>query len=381
MARTMGVARKSTGGKAPRPHTAPPPSRARGIPSLATYEAPVPVPEIQTRRKTRAETLRLRAHDDMSSTTELVPRAAHFNFLGLPAELRIRVYEMCVSVTEYITYDERDFCTCGQKHLDQPSAAAENTCKYVLKTGDKFKPRLPGCYYPLVPKYLDRQKWEIPRREYAQAYTTPKPHILEVSRQVRDEALPIFYAMNDFVFEDCECLWVTRWIYNVVRSEHLKHIKSITWDGPLINGGDEPRMEDDTLIQMSSIIMLAQLNIMGNCKLRFMPDDYGEDIHYACILHSKISSLVARKGLTAADAENELSRVDKHEVVGLVYCIVKKLSNFCEEVLDKHALTYLPAGLDGNSDWKRDCDCEDLEEGNEIAWLGRKLISGADGST
>ena len=103
----------------------------------------------------------------MSSTTEQVPRATHFNFLDLPAELRIRIYEMCVSVTEYITYDERDFCTCGQEHISQPSTTPEHTCKYVSKGHAKSKPRLPGCYYPVAPNYIGYQKWEISRGDYA----------------------------------------------------------------------------------------------------------------------------------------------------------------------------------------------------------------------
>lgn len=319
--------------------------RACGIPSLATYKAPVFAPEVQTKRTTRAETLRLKARNDTSSTTEVVPRATHFNFLGLPAELRIRIYEFCVSVTEYITYDKRDYCICGLKHFNQPSAVDQGACKYFPYGPGYISSRLPGCYYPVSPNYIDRSKWEISRREYARKLRTPRPHILAANRQIRDEALPIFYQTNDFVFEDCESLWVTRWLFNVVRPEHLKHIKSITWDGPLDWDDERRRLEDNTFVQMSSIIMLMQLKILGNCKLRLKPHVGNKKVHFACILHEKISSLVARKGLTAAHAENELSKVDELEVNGLIYCLAEKLSEFCREVSQSRAITYLPAGL------------------------------------
>jgi hypothetical protein len=374
MARVMQTARKSTGGKLPR--TASDPPRARGIPALATYEAPVP--KVQKRR-TRSEALRTRK--DVSSTTEEVSPATHFNFLKLPAELRIRIYEMCVSVTEYITYDERDFCTCGPKHISQPSTTTEHTCKYVSKGHAKSKPRLPGSYYPVAPNYIGYQKWEIPRGDYARAFKTPNPPILEANRQIRNEAFPIFYSMNDFVFEDCDCFKVTHWLCNGVKTEHLKHIKSITWDGPLLWDSERPNLEDNTFVQMSSIIMLMHLKILGNCKLRLMPDDDSYEIHFACILHDKIDCLVARKGLTAAHAENEHSRVDELEVNGLIYCLAKKLSDFCHEVWQVRALIYKPAGLGGNSDWKCSCDCDELEKRDMVPWLGRKFLPDAGGST
>ena len=353
------------------------PTAARGIPAFATYDAPVP--EVQVKRTTRAEARKVL--NNVRSTLKEVPRATHFNFLGLPPELRIRIYEMCVSVSEYITYDEGDFCTCGREHLSQSNAVAEHGCKYDSRNRGNFKPRLPGCFYPTAPNYIDNQKWDIPRKEYARTFKTPMPHILEVSREVRNEALPIFYAMNDFVFEDCDCFRVTHWLFNVVRPEHLEHIKSITWDGTLSWDGEMANLEDNTFVQMSSIIMLAHLKILKKCKLRLKSDLDFEDVHYACIIHEKISSLVARRSLTAAHAQNEKSKLDQLEVIGLVYCIARKLSDFCHEVNQVRSVTYRPAGLDGNSDWKCNCDCDELRKRGMIPWLGRKLLPSADGST
>ncbi|GAB7329271.1 hypothetical protein MBLNU13_g01078t1 [Cladosporium sp. NU13] len=108
--------------------------------------------------------------------------------------------------------------------------------------------------------------------------------------------------------------------------------------------------------------MLAQLMILGNCKLRLMADLDIQDVHCACILHNKISSLVACKGLTAVHAEDEKSKMDELEVNGLVYCIAKKLADFCHDVYQSRYVTYRPAGLDGNSDWKCNCDCDELKK-------------------
>ena len=89
--------------------------------------------------------------------------------------------------------------------------------------------------------------------------------------------MPVFYSMNDFVFEDCECSWVTHWIFNVVQPQHLKYIKSISWDGPLKYADANSTMEDNTFVQMSSIIMLMPLGILGHCKLRLIPAEDYED--------------------------------------------------------------------------------------------------------
>ena len=107
------MARDSIGRKATRAPTAP--ERFRGVPSLTTCE--VPALEVQT-TKAVTRTLRTREveSDNLVSTTKEVPREGPFNFMGLPPEVRLQIYEMCVPVTEYITYDERDLYTCGGIH-------------------------------------------------------------------------------------------------------------------------------------------------------------------------------------------------------------------------------------------------------------------------
>jgi hypothetical protein len=346
---------------------------------MATGE--VPVLEVQTKRTTQGKTLRSRKIEgqNVSSTTQEVPRTGPFNLLGLPAELRNKIYEFCVSVTEYFTYDERDFCTCGQKHINDPSP--ERTCKYVVQDRSKFKPRLPGCYYPLAPDYVVTGGFDIPRLEHMQAVRTPRPNILAANHQLRNEALPIFYAMNDFVFEDCECAAVTQWICNAAQPEQRKHIRSISWEGPLRLASGNRDLNDHTFLHMASIIMLMQLNILGKCKVRLIPQQH-EDIHFACILHDKISNLIQRKELTSADAENESSGLDELEVNGLIYCIARKLSDFLIHLIDRGALLeYRASGICGDSNWMSKCNCPGLQLGEKMSWIDRESLLTVGGST
>lgn len=336
MARTIQTARRYIGSKEPRETMAS--ERFRGVPSVTTCE--VPVLEVQT-TKAVTRTLRTRKveSDSLVSTRKVVPRQGPFNFMGLPPEIRLRIYEMCVSVIEYMTYDERDYCTCGGiDHRRPRDSEPEPKCKYVETPHgfsfehDGFTRRQPGRFYMVSPNYITPIHYPFNRYHhmcYINARMTPRPSILVANSLIRQEALPVFYSMNDFVFEDCDCSWVTRWLYDVVQPGHLKYIRSITWDGPLELGGNRFFLEHNTLALMSSIIMLKQLGILGNCKVRLMPDDGHGNIHFACILHDKISGIVERKGLTATHAKNEKSTVDETEVDGLVYCLAKKLSGFC----------------------------------------------------
>lgn len=240
MARTMQTARKSYSSRtSPRP-------RFRGIPYLTTYEAPVVI-------ETLSKALR---SDNVSFNKKKHEEKRPFRFLSLPAELRNKIYELCVSTSEYITYNERDYCICGgDEHFDQEKSEAEEICPFHQPfPHEGFTRRQPGCFYLISPYYrlpegpfagLDRRA----RKVHANARMTPMPRILEANSQIRGEALPIFYAMNDFVFEDCDCSWVSRWLYKL-QPQHLKHIKSISWDGPL-DSDNVSSLTDSSFVQMS----------------------------------------------------------------------------------------------------------------------------------
>lgn len=78
-----------------------------------------------------------------------------------------------------------------------------------------FRRRLPGRFYAKVIRYLPKLK----------SFTPPN---LKANRQIRNEALAVFFAVNDFVFEDCDARYLQRWIFGAVQPQHLRYIRSIT---------------------------------------------------------------------------------------------------------------------------------------------------------
>ena len=130
---------------------------------------------------------------------------------------------------------------------------------------------------------------------------------------------------------------------------------------------------------MSSIIMLMQLGILGQCSIRLIPERF-HMIHFACILQEKISKVIQRKGLAPTDTENENFTLDEHEVGGLIYCVVEKFTELCEVASKRGFLQYFPFELDENSDWKQNCACPVLSWG-EMSWIDKDSLSRANRST
>lgn len=194
---TASAAMKGTGGKAPRRQSKPfRPSGLRGVPTLATatFEpppAPPPLPASPHRlRKRPGAKKKTAVKKAYKAEVEAAESPKSFTLLGLPAELRTQIYELCVSTANYITYDDQDVCTCSTESLNKKH---EQQCKFK---GDdpvnpSFRPRLPGRFYAkVVQHHLDLKSFT--------------PPILQANRQIRNEPLPVFFAVNDFVFEDCD---------------------------------------------------------------------------------------------------------------------------------------------------------------------------------
>jgi len=54
-----------------------------------------------------------------------------------------------------------------------------------------------------------------------------------VSKQIRKEALPVFYNLSVFVIYDCPASKVVEWLRDVVfKQEQQKHLGCIIWQGP-----------------------------------------------------------------------------------------------------------------------------------------------------
>lgn len=208
----QGPPRKSIGEKAPRRPVNPfRPSGTRGVPALATatFELrprPAPLPlhaSPQPLRKRPGAEKKTAVEKTAKSPVEAVESPKSFNLLGLPAELRTQIYELCVSVSNYITYDERDLCTYGaelrnEKHEEHCKVERGDPMRDPVNTS--FQPTLPGCFYARSARVS----------KFHPTLDSFRPPILKANSQIRNEALPVFFAVNDFVFEDCEARYLKK---------------------------------------------------------------------------------------------------------------------------------------------------------------------------
>lgn len=60
---------------------------------------------------------------------------------------------------------------------------------------------------------------------------TKRPSILSASRQTRREALPLFYALNTFIFTFCPVSKVTAWLLTAIDRNQQARLRSVTWYG------------------------------------------------------------------------------------------------------------------------------------------------------
>lgn len=326
MARTKQTARK------PREEYWP----KRGVPRLATYE-PIPLPRSPPRLRKKPGAKRRTAIKKFVEA-KVVESPKPFYFLGLPAELRNTIYELCVSVSNYIIYDDRDFCTCGQPFIDNGTDEDHDKdgCSCTFKVarigdpdypGETFFPRLSARFYVLV--------GDMPNK-----LTSPLSPILRANSQIRKEALPIFFAMNDFAFEKCSAMSAARWLFNAVQPHDLRHIKSISWNVKAKDWSiDEVKTGLLTVgsLELCSVIMLMQLGVLSNCKVRFSVWEL-KSVHIACFIHKMIKPVVQRRLLTRSDAENEEGVLEQLEVEGLAYTTSKKFTSWLVKVWNESDL-------------------------------------------
>lgn len=145
-----------------------------------------------------------------------------FRFMDLPKELRLWIYDFAVDVRCYepglrprglgshdnITGTAYYFSPQGVLHAKQ-SEAEENP------PGEGESPSV----YPWRGPAL--KGWTL------HSAATELPAILRASRQIRDEALPHFYAAHDFEFYDCDPARVLEWLVLVSKSIKLHRIHDI----------------------------------------------------------------------------------------------------------------------------------------------------------
>lgn len=214
------------------------------------------------------------------------PLDSFHGFLELPPELRNHIYEYMVYVENHTDYEAYDKCSCG---LSSTEDNHPPTCTFV-----PFEPpygRMYGMFHLRdVSKFYSLSR-PLPLRSCTIGMGF-KPGILEVSRQVREEAMPIFYAGNDFVFDgDCEGM-VNNWIFHAVQPKHWRHINSIT-----IQHGTFSGLLTDPLLPIDTLLVLLEQGHFGQCSLQIdttrHPVLTAFLVHTGCILRQAIKWRIA----------------------------------------------------------------------------------------
>jgi hypothetical protein len=170
------------------------------------------------------------------------------------------------------------------------------------------------------------------------------PGSLVVNRQIRDEALPIFYSTNEFRFQLSHGRYITKWLFHGVQPKHLRFINSISWTAPVpsVRGSQSSdniqrysKNLQDQAIHLASVIMLLELGLLGKCKLQ-MTLYYEPRYHVACVLRHLVRKQITRKSLTAADTWNENAFPGEDDVAGLSYAILKEWAKLLPGIFQQH---------------------------------------------
>jgi hypothetical protein len=200
-------------------------------------------------------------------------------------------------------------------------------------------------------------------KEYDSSTVKPKPlpGLLVVNRQIRDEALPIFYGTNEFRFQTCNAKYITKKLFHGVHPKHLKFINSISWTAssvlkplhglvttyhPQPSWGPDPaktysRNLQDQAIYLASVIMLFELGLLGKCRVRMTLSSSNEPrYHVACALRALIRKQITRRGLTEAGAWNEKSMLGEDDVFGLSYAVSKEWGRSLSRVLQQGCMNF-----------------------------------------
>ena len=192
----------------------------------------------------------------------------------------------------------------------------------------------------IIYEYCVSTKGPVNMMETRDVKKSPIPGLLSVNRQIREEVLPVFYKTNEFSFGRCHAKYITQWLFKAIQPQHLKLISAISWTsswektkvwfGPFTFGRRShndvvavySKAAQDQAIHLSSVIMLLELGILGSCKAKMSL--YNEPrLHVACALHQSTREIIARKKLTEADAWNADGVPSEDDVAGLAYVVAK----------------------------------------------------------
>jgi hypothetical protein len=218
------------------------------------------------------------------------------------------------------------------------------------------------------------------KSEYMDIKKSHTPGLLTVNRQIREEVLPIFYKTNEFTFQRCHAKYITRWLFTAVQPQHLKLINAISWTSRLEKTTRyyEPtapqgyynnlvavysKAAQDQAINISSVIMLLELGLLGRCKVKMAL--YNElRLHVACRLRELARKTIVRKTLTQADAWNENDVPDEDDVAGLSYAMVKEWAEGAPQVFyDRAPAPFLAPEMYCSS-------CQTVSTSEYLGWEG-----------
>ena len=203
----------------------------------------------------------------------LLTAPSSFRLMDLPPELRLLIYEFAVDVK----------LIRRRQLFERTCASYDNGMHRLLEKNAR-----PGWFYP----------WRTV------SGPTERSAILAASREVRKEALPVFYRTQNFAFLHCSMLRVLRWVVMVGDGIELKHIKSVVL--PVI-GTAQAKEEDVALMALSLLRQVHGFSLdvdVGNKRYEWVM------LQLECLVEERIAAL----SLQVADVEGK----SVHELLEMV---------------------------------------------------------------
>lgn len=247
--------------------------------------------------------------------------------MDLPPELRLIIEEYAVD-PELEFPKDHVYCDCDPD-------AGEHSAQYYYDDGNSDDSQYDGehCDYDGEvftiynhPKH--RASFHTSMAQRWRMDPAPRmPKILALNRQIRKEALPLFYSNNAFIsiygfncsarHQKLPAEIISNWVFNIVGQDHMKFIRAIIWYQRQEDNRNYSRVEElSSCISIASLLLLMELCIL-RCEIRV---DLGNTVdHIGCMLQQVVRSLVQTSQLTKADVEGK----NAAEVEGLVYPAVK----------------------------------------------------------
>ncbi|KAM0723440.1 hypothetical protein Q7P37_000426 [Cladosporium fusiforme] len=215
-----------------------------------------------------------------------------FPFLKLPPEIRNSIYEYCVRPTAFLEDDDDDGCRCDI--LTQ--SLHDRACPLRSKQTRLFTPYIKTRHVSPVAHSLflvRHENYKPPRLQY-RGFNAHR-NMLLVNRQIRSEALPMFYGANLFTFEDAS--YMARWLFNICGWENIKHIRRMYG----VVCGVDGDVWDDPPTWVSVIVVLLLMEV-GILKCELWLDCNQEDgaiaQHQYCRYRERVKALIDSKGIT-----------------------------------------------------------------------------------